>query len=95
MWPLKRPKIFFKTDYCLILIKSIADCSLAPREQSAILLTCIKLLSVFKTLVLSNFEWPLKTVFTVIDNQFMLLKAFLRLGMECYLGSCTVVLIYE
>ena len=34
-------------------------------EHSAILLTCIKLPSVFKTLVLSIFEWPLKTGFTV------------------------------
>ena len=34
-------------------------------EHSAILSTCIKLPHVFKTLVLSIFEWPLKTVFTV------------------------------
>ena len=37
----------------------------APREHSAILLTCIKLPFVFKTFFLSIFEWPLKTGFTV------------------------------
>ena len=39
----------------------------APREHSAILLTFIKLPFVFKTFVLSIFEWPLKTGFTVFD----------------------------
>ena len=34
-------------------------------EHSAILSTCIKLPSVFKTFVLSIFEWLLKTGFTV------------------------------
>ena len=34
-------------------------------EHSAILLTFIKLPFVFKTLVLSIIEWPLKTGFTV------------------------------
>ena len=34
-------------------------------QNAAILLTCIKLPSVFKTFVLSIFEWPLKTGFTV------------------------------
>ena len=38
----------------------------APREHSAILSTFIKLQFVFTTFVLSNFEWPLKTGFTVI-----------------------------
>ena len=37
----------------------------APVEHSAILLTCTKLPPVFKTYVLSIFEWPLKTSFTV------------------------------
>ena len=35
-------------------------------EHSAILLTFIKLPFVFKTFVLSIFEWSLKTVFTVL-----------------------------
>ena len=33
----------------------------APLEHSAILLTCTKLLPVFKTFVLSIFEWPFKS----------------------------------
>ena len=37
----------------------------APKEHSAILLTFIKLPIVFKTFVLSVFEWLLKTGFTV------------------------------
>ena len=37
----------------------------APREHSAILSTCIKPPPVFKTFVLSIFEWSLKTGFTV------------------------------
>ena len=37
----------------------------APREHSAILSTCIKVPSVFKTFVLFIFELPLKTGFTV------------------------------
>ena len=37
----------------------------APIEHSAILSTFIKLPFVFKTFVLSIFEWPLKTGFTV------------------------------
>ena len=40
----------------------------APREHSAIPLTCIKLQSVFKTYVLYIFEWPLKTGFTIWDH---------------------------
>ena len=39
----------------------------APREHSAILLTCIKIPPFFKTSVLSIFEWPLKTGFTVLE----------------------------
>ena len=40
----------------------------APREHSAILLTCIKLPSIFKTFGLSISEWPLTTGFTVNVN---------------------------
>ena len=39
----------------------------APREHSAILSAFIKLPFVFKTFVLSLFEWPLKTGFTVFN----------------------------
>ena len=44
----------------------------APVEHSAILLTCTKLQLVFKTFVLSIFEWPLKTGLTV----YILLRAY-------------------
>ena len=40
----------------------------APTEHSAILSTCIKLPSVFKTFVLYIFKWPLKTGFTVPES---------------------------
>ena len=74
--PLKRrPKLVFKTNYHLMQVKSIAECSLEhsgqkycrmlPREHSAILSTCIKPTYIFKNFVLSIFEWPLKTGFTV------------------------------
>ena len=39
-------------------------------EHSAILSTFIKLPFVFKTFVLSIFEWPLKTGFTACDKLF-------------------------
>ena len=41
----------------------------APIEHSAILSTCIKLPFVFKTFVLSIFEWRLKTGFTVCSRE--------------------------
>ena len=54
----------FKTDYCLMQVKSIAKCSkraikvlqIAPREDSVILLTFSKLPFGFKAFVLSIFE---------------------------------------
>ena len=57
-WLLKeRPQnMFFKTNTRLMQVGSIAECSL---EYSAILSTCTKLPPVFKTFVLSIFEWPL------------------------------------
>ena len=39
----------------------------SPGEHSAILLTCIKQLSVLKTYFCSYFEWSLKKGFTVIS----------------------------
>ena len=52
--PLKEDKNFGQT-YCRML----------PLEHSAILLTFINLPFAIKTFVLSIFEWPLKTCFTV------------------------------
>ena len=48
----------------------------APREHSAILLTFIKLLFVFKAIVLYIFEWPLKTGFTVFSIYSPLAETF-------------------
>ena len=46
----------------------------APREHSAIFFIFIKLPFVFKTFVLSIFEWPLKTGFTVfLDTTYALM----------------------
>ena len=63
----KRPlskdrQLVFKTSYCLMQVKSIAEC---PGEHSAILSTSIKLSFVIRIFVLSIFEWPFYTGFTV------------------------------
>ena len=50
----------FKTSYCLMQVKNIAE-----GEHSAILLTFIKLPFVIKIFVLSIFEWPFYTGFTL------------------------------
>ena len=62
MATLKKTNICFQTNYCLMQIKSIAECH---REHSAIRSTFIKLPCVFKIFVLSIFEWPFYTGFTV------------------------------
>ena len=54
----------------------------APREHSAILSTFIKLPFVFKTYVLSTFEWWLKTGFTVCDFSGWIV-VFLSAGIFC------------
>ena len=56
----KDKKLFFKTNYHLMQIKSIA------LEHSAILQTFIKLQSVIKIFVLSIFKRPFYTGFTVL-----------------------------
>ena len=43
----------------------------APREHSAMLSTFIKLPFVLQTFVLSMYEWPLKTGFTVFNWIFL------------------------
>ena len=66
----RKPKLVFKNDYCSMQVKSIAECSKGSivLEHSAILSTFIKLPFVIKTFVLSFFEWPLKTGFTVCNG---------------------------
>ena len=57
----RRPKLVFKTNYRLIQVKIIAECS---PWNAPIRLTFIKLQFLIKTF-LSIFEWPLKTGFIV------------------------------
>ena len=58
-WPLsKRAQIGFQKNYPFIQVKSIV-------EHSAILSTFIKLPFIIKIFVLSVFEWPFYTGFTV------------------------------
>ena len=59
----KRPKIGFQDQF--LLNAGQKCCRMIQGEHSAILWTCIKLPFVIKTFVLSIFEWPLKTGFTM------------------------------
>ena len=52
----------FKTDYYLMQVKCIAECS---KRAFCNTFTFIELTFVFKTFILSIFEWLLKTGFTV------------------------------
>ena len=60
---LKRPKMGFQDQ--LLLNACQKYCRMLQREHSAILSTFIKLPVVIKTFVLSIFEWPFYTGFTV------------------------------
>ena len=63
-WPLsKRPQIVFQDQ--LLLNAGQKYCRMLQGEHSAILLTFIKLPFVIKIYVLSIFEWPFYTGFTV------------------------------
>ena len=61
----KRPKIGLKDR--LSLNAGQKYCRMLPLEHSAILLTFIKLPFAIRTFILSIFEWPLKTGFTVTE----------------------------
>ena len=63
----KRPEIGFQDQ--LLLNAGQKYCRMLQGEHSAILSTFIKLLFVIKIVVLSIFQWPLKTGFTVISEQ--------------------------
>ena len=63
--PLKKTKIGCEDR--LLLNTGQKYCRMLQGEHSAILLTFIKLPFVIKILVLSIFEWPLETGFTVLD----------------------------
>ena len=54
-------------------VKSIAECL---KRASTILSTCIKVTYVFKTFILSIFEWPLKTGLLYFYYNYIYLKIF-------------------
>ena len=62
----KDQKLVFKTNYCLMQVKSIAECS--KGKHSAILSTFIKLPFGIKIFVLPFFEWLFYTGFTETAN---------------------------
>ena len=64
MATLKKTKIGFQDQISLNAGQKY--CRMLPLEHSAIISTFIKLPFVFKAFVLSIFEWPLKTDFTVL-----------------------------
>ena len=59
----KDRKLFFKTNYRIMLVKSIAECSKGGAFCN--FLTSIKLPFVIKTFVVYIFEWPFYTGYTV------------------------------
>ena len=59
----KTEKLVFKTNYRLMQVKNI--CRMLQGEHSEMLSTFIKLPFVIKIFVLSIFEWPFYTGFTV------------------------------
>ena len=67
----------------------------ASLGHSAILLTFIQLPFVFKTFVLSIFEWPLNTGFTVFFNCKFHIKVPAAIIMECFtlVLNCSLTLI--
>ena len=65
----RRPKLVVKTDYRLMQVRSIAECSKGS------ILQCIRPSLNYNLSLrsfLSFFEWPLKTGFTVTKNLYML-----------------------
>ena len=86
----KRPKIGFQDQ--LSLNAGQKYCRMLQGEHSAILSTFIKLPFVFKTFVLSIFEWPLKTGFTVIYCQLIYslrLNVFNTIVFQRYTAECS------
>ena len=67
----------------------------APREHSATLSTFIKIPFVFKTFVLSSFEWPLKTGFTVPSKNSLNLLNYSYMCTKIFLSGHTCMVILE
>ena len=76
----RRSKLVFKTNYCLMQVKRIA-------EHSAILSTFIKLPFVIKIFVLSIFEWQLKTRLLYYQNQDYIVHLSLEIFL-LFVGVC-------
>ena len=68
----KRQKIGFQDQLSLNVGQKY--CRMLQGEHSAILLTFIKLPFVIKSFVLSIFEWPFYTDFTVLVNKLTVLQ---------------------
>ena len=79
----KKTKLVFKTENCLMQVKK---CKMLQVEHSAILSTFIKLLFVIKIFVLSIFERPFYTAFTV---------HYITLTITLACGSSTVGSMYK
>ena len=77
---LKKKKMVYNANYRLMQVKSIAECS--PLEHSSILSTFIKLPFGIKIFVLSIFERPFYTGFTVIKSSMLIYASAGR--MECH-----------
>ena len=75
----KTPKYVFKTNNHLMQVKSVAECSWSILQyfQPAL---CYH---VFKTFVLSIFEWPLKKDFTVLLLKMFCGSSSLYCGLVC------------
>ena len=70
----RKTKLVFKANYHLMQVKHIAECS---KRAFCNTFDLIKLPFAFKTFVLSIFEWPLMTGFTVFGMDYV--NAFLHL----------------
>ena len=91
MTTLKDRILVLKTNYRLMQVKKIAECS--NGEHSAILLTFIKLPFVIKIFVLSIFEWPFYTGFTVYFPKKQ--HFYLRVALLKYIMQITETLVPE
>ena len=81
----KRPQIGFQDQ--LSLNAGQKECIMPQREHSAILSTFIKLPFVIKIFVLSIFEWPFFTGFTVCDYDMYNFCVLCELAYFCYLSG--------
>ena len=75
----KDRKLVFKTNYSLMQVKSIPECSMGSIE-TAILSTFINLPFAIKIFVLSIFEWPFYTGSTQVLHRFYYIINELMLG---------------